>query len=182
MPTNSLPGVVAPIGDAGAPASQVFNWAQDPASGATVDLARPDSTSGATVDLATLGEMAVHPLLTMSGARDLDFKIYYDSTITGGNQYIASPSAGGCPYWTLYTPGDVGHWTHNFDGQAAYFPGSGGTSNMVVILLSHRRWTFIQNGSGYQPFDQSSAYDSLGANPDGSYTLTKLTKAPIRFL
>jgi RHS repeat-associated protein len=144
-------------GDTGASYAQAHDTTRDP-------------KSGGPVDLTTLGETVNHPLLTLSGARGLEFTISYNSTLSGGDQYI-TPSSGG-PYWTLYTPGDVGHWTHNFDGQAAYFPGSGGTSNEVIILIAHRRWTFFQNGSAYQSFDQSSAYDSLVNNADGSYTLT----------
>jgi len=167
IPELLNPTTSSGYGDANAPYAQAHDKTRDP-------------TSGGPVDLATLGETVNHPLLTLSGARSLEFTISYDSTLSGGDQYI-TPTNGGGAYWTLYTPGDIGHWTHNFEGQATYVSGSGGSSNEVIILISHRRWTYFQNGNTYQTFDQSSAYDSLAKNADGSYTLTTKDQSTYTF-
>ena len=153
-PNNSLVGVNASLGDYGAIGSQPF----------TTKL-----TSGGPIDLATLAETFSHTLLSLSGARTLEFTISYNSQITGGNQYITP--AGRSHDWTLYTPGDIGHWTHNFEGQATFVAGTGGAANKVILLVAHRRWTFVQNGSSYQHFDQSSPYDSLILHANGVITL-----------
>jgi RHS repeat-associated protein len=138
-----------PIGDAGAPAAQFYDTTEEP-------------TSGGPVDLATLAETFSHTLLSVSGARPLEFTISYNSQLTAGNRYVTGQG------WTLYTPGDVGHWTHNFEGQATLVAG---TPNQVNLLVAHRRWAFLQNGSSYQIVGHASPYDSLVGHTDGSYTL-----------
>lgn len=166
---NNLAGVTTTTpGDSAAITSQSSDMTQQP-------------VSGGPVDLATLAETFSHTLLSLSGARSLEFTISYNSQITAGNHYIAAPSGGRSPYWTLYAPGDVGHWTHNFDGQAAFFAGTGGAANKVILLVAHRRWTFVQNGSSYQTSDQSSAYDSLVLHANGSYTLTTKDQSTYTF-
>lgn len=166
---NNLAGITtATPGDSAAITSQPSDTTQHP-------------ISGGPVDLATLAETFSHTLLSLSGARSLEFTISYNSQITAGNHYIAAPSGGRSPYWTLYTPGDIGHWTHNFDGQAAFFAGTGGAANKVILLVAHRRWTFFQNGSSYQTSDQSSAYDSLVRHANGSYTLTTKDQSTYTF-
>ena len=124
------------------------------------------------MDLATLAESFSHTLLSLSGARPLHFTISYNSQITAGNRYVTGHG------WTLYTPGDVGHWTHNFEGKATFVAG---TPNQVNLLVAHRRWTFVQNGSSYQIVGHASAYDSLVLHNNGSYTLTTKDQSTYTF-
>ncbi len=167
-PDSAAAGIIPQSGDFGAADAQPFNTAADP-------------TSGGPVDLATGSETVNQTVLALSGARELDFTISYNSQLTAGNMYVSNPSGGASPYWTLYTPGDLGHWTHNYDGQAAYFPGTGGAASLVIIQISHRRWTFVQHGTSYQTFDQSSAYDSLVKTAGGGYILTTRDQSTYTF-
>src|SRR5205823_6479979 len=116
FPDNVLPGVGTPgVGDPGANNSQ----GQDPSL---------INQIGGPVSLAQGAETVTHPLLSLSGARALNFSLSYNSQLSGGNKLI-TPSGGGATHWTLYTPGDVGHWTHSFEGQAAEFTDSAGAVN-----------------------------------------------------
>lgn len=166
-PDYSVTGLGTPgIGDLAAADSQ----AQDPGRINTV---------GGPVSLAQGAETVTHPLLSLRGARPLEFAVSYNSQLSAGNQFLLP--AAGVRYWTLYTPGDVGHWTHSYDGQGGEFGDPDGTVKMVVLLLQHRRHTFLKTATGYSTFDQDAAYETLTRATDGSYTLTTKDQSQYTF-
>lgn len=133
---------------------------------ASSDTKRVSDNTGP-VDFGSGAETYSHSMLSINGASRLELEISYNSLLSAANIYITNPSSGFAPYWLIYTPGDLGHWSHNFEGHAQYAQvsySSVQSSGQVTIILNHRRWIFTQNGTNWVNSKQDSLYDNLTSN------------------
>jgi len=116
--------------------------------------ARAESYAGNSVDTGTGAFVLSETVISVQGARSLNFTLNYNSLLTN-------------------VAGSLGRgWSHEFEGRI-----EGDPQDVVTVYWDLNRknsFRFAASGADYTPLDESSRYDRLVRASTGIWTLTRL--------
>jgi RHS repeat-associated protein len=152
------------FGALGATARAQISGAQAADAITRLNQLRDGSIVANSVDTGTGSFSMEATVLSVNGARPLDFRLLYDSI--------------GIPAFIVASPRDLGAgWTHPYAARIEGDP----LSIVTVYWDDNRRNTFSFEGGGYVPREEAIQYDRLTRQPDNTWRLVRPDGSDYRF-